>query len=904
MIRRHSLARHAAAALFAAALGLCVPGTAKAGGWSANQDDELLLELRSGQYRLGDTMRGYQTPGGVCVDMADLIRSLNLPIRLDKKSRRATGWIFAESETFLIDRDSSMVQTVNTGGPLADGDLHDTPEGWCADMGALSRWMGVSFKADLANLTIRLETKRKLPFLEAIERKSRAARLRTGFDSFNLAGLPEEELPYKAWRAPSVDVVANAGWRRAAGGRSVRSYQLEVYASGEVLGVSYASRFATDDRGMPETLRLKAYRIDPTGEMLGPLKATQVAGGDVETYAGALTGQSAVGRGLFVSNRPVTRSSRFSSTTLRGELPAGWDAELYRNGQLLAFQADRGTGRYEFDQVDLRFGDNSFEVVLYGPQGQIRRERTDFPVTAESVPAGQTWYWGGIVQQDRDLIDFSGLFADPLTGWRWGVGVERGIDKRTSLGVEMQSLVFGGKRRNYVEATLRRGLGPMLVELAGAQDLARGSARAVRGEALGRIGRLNLRADAFWAFGGYESEVISAEQAYEFGATADYELRVGRQGIPLQAGFRQFVSRDGTKVNEWLTRVSLAMKGVSLTAELSERRTLGPKAGEQDEGMRLRLLGNTRIGDVRLRGGARFRISGRDKGFELAQVTIDKPLGPRSDLSATVDYKAGSGKVDFGLGFIRQFKRFSLRADGKFSSRGDIGLGLSLAMSLGPDPVDGGWRLSSNKLAQYGSAAVTVFRDENGDGLRQPGEEPVKGIAIANLGALEQVRTNASGRVLVDGLRPFSQVLLSIDQSSIEDPMLLPKGKGVVIVPRPGVAAEVRLALAPGGEVEGTLLDSAGEPRDGVSLELADGTGQTVATTRSEYDGYFLFDAVPYGRYALRFSEASAKALGLSRDLGVPVIVNRQTPTARAGQIRLADAMRIAASFQAPVAEP
>lgn len=894
MNRRRSFTRHAAAALFAAALGLSAPGTVHAGGWSANQDDELLLELRSGQYRLGDTMRGYQTPGGVCVDMADLIQSLNLPIRLDKKSRRATGWIFAESETFLIDRDSNRVQTVNTDESLAAGDLYETPEGWCADTGALSRWLGVSFKPDLANLTITLESKRKLPFLEAIERRSRAARLRTGFDNFNLVGLPQAELPYQAWRAPSVDVMVNGGWRQAAGGRAIRSLQFEAYASGEALGVSYAARFATDDRGVPESLRFKAYRIDPAGEMLGPLKATQVAGGDIETFAGALTGQSAVGRGLFVSNRPVTRSSRFSSTTLRGELPAGWDAELYRNGQLLAFQADRGTGRYEFDQVDIRLGDNSFEVVLYGPQGQIRRERTDFPVTAESVPAGQTWYWAGIAQQDRDLIDFTGLFDDPLTGWRWGVGVERGLDKRTSLGIEMQSLMLGTRRKSYIETTLRRGLGPMLVELAGAQELGHGPARAVRGEALGKFGRLNLRADAFWAFGGYESEVISAEQAYEFGATADYELHMGRNRIPLQAGFRQSVNRDGTKVNEWLARVSLAMKGLSLTAELSDRRTRGPKAEQQEEGMRLRLLGNTRIGDVRLRGSTRFQISGRDKGFELAQMTIDKSVGPRANLSATADYEAGSGKVDFGLGFTRQFKQFSLRTDGKLSSRGDFGIGLSLAMSLGPDPVDGGWRISSNKLAQYGSAAVTVFRDENGDGLRQPGEEPVQGVEIANLGALEQVKTDASGRVLVDGLRPFSQVLLSIDRSSVEDPMLLPKGKGVVVVPRPGIAAEVQLALAPTGEVEGSLLDSAGEPREGVALELVDEAGLAQSTTRSEYDGYFLFDSVPYGHYDLRLTEASATALGVSRELGLSVRVNRESPTARAGTVRLTDGVRVA----------
>src|SRR3546814_18132484 len=60
----------------------------------------------------------------------------------------------------------------------------------------------------------------------------------------------------------------------------------------------------------------------------------------------------------------------FDKTTFRGDLPAGWDAELYRNGQLLAFTSPNGDGRYEFIAVPLQYGSNRFEIVLYGPQGQ------------------------------------------------------------------------------------------------------------------------------------------------------------------------------------------------------------------------------------------------------------------------------------------------------------------------------------------------------------------------------------------------------------------------------------------------------------------------------------------------------------------------------------------------------
>lgn len=409
------------AALFGAAFGVAaVAVPASAQSWSANEDDSLLLELRSGQYRLGEPLRGYQTPAGVCVDFADLIQALDLPVRLDKKSRRATGWLFAEDQRFVLDRDSNTVQNVNSSRVIAKDAIQDTPEGWCVNLKALSGWMGVQFRDDLSNLAVLLESDRKLPFLEAIERKSRAARLRTPkFAEFDLARLPQARTPYQGWRTPSVDVQVQGQWSHNTGSRM----QLEALASGEALGFSYSARLAGSTDNGADSLRLKLFRSDPAAELAGPLKATQVALGDVESLRGALTAQAGYGRGAFVSNRPLNRPGRFGVTTLSGSLPAGWDAELYRNGELRAYQADRGDGRYRFDDIELLWGENDFEVVLYGPQGQIKRERSSAPVGIESLPAGKTWYWAGVVDAGRDLIDLSALSAIPIPAgagaWAW-----------------------------------------------------------------------------------------------------------------------------------------------------------------------------------------------------------------------------------------------------------------------------------------------------------------------------------------------------------------------------------------------------------------------------------------------------------------------------------------------------
>src|SRR5690349_12228728 len=101
--------RATAAAMIAAATLACGLGAAHAqdrlpaGVQAPTQEDSIILQLQVKKYRLRNEVRGYQTgSGGACVDLGDVILALDLPIRLDRKSRRATGWIFREDQTFAL----------------------------------------------------------------------------------------------------------------------------------------------------------------------------------------------------------------------------------------------------------------------------------------------------------------------------------------------------------------------------------------------------------------------------------------------------------------------------------------------------------------------------------------------------------------------------------------------------------------------------------------------------------------------------------------------------------------------------------------------------------------------------------------------------------------------------------
>jgi hypothetical protein len=869
-----------AAALLASGVG-STSGAHAAGVKTPTEDDQVILQLQVKKYRMRNELRGYQTANGVCVDLGDVIIALDLPIRLDKKSRRATGWLFHEDQTFTLDRDKNTVQIVNNEQALRPGELFDTPEGWCIDTQSLAGWLGAKLTPNLREAVLLLDSDTPLPFIEAIERRSRAARLRDP-KAFDLANYPQAPLPYRAWRTPSVDVIADVNWLQTGNGSAQLRTRYQLYASGEVGGASVDARLASDSKGVPDTLRVRAYRYDPEGKMLGPLKPTQVAVGDVEVYSGNLAGASGVGRGAFVSNRPLERANSFGKTVLRGVLPLGWDAELYRNGQLLAFQSETADGRYEFP-VDLVYGANNLEVVLYGPQGQVRRESQSIPIGFAAVAPGKLEYWAGVIERNRDLINVHGPPEVADRGWQYGFGAQYGLDDRTVLGASGHSLFFDGKRRDYAEFTLDRAVGPVLFDLTAAQEA--GAGRAYRADALGRIGKVNVSAEAFFLDGDFTSGLVAEQERSHQNLLVETVLGSGKRIFPVGVGYTRSVLADGRKVNNWLARASLMLSRLSLTGVVNEQQVSG---GTSDtEGLSFNLLANTRVLGFLVRADALYRITGPRKGFDNAQLTIEKSIGDRSDLRFEIQRDRRERVTTFAAGYVHQFRPVALQVSATADTKGGIGANLGVSFSVGPDPFGGGVHVSNAKLAQRGEVAASVFLDENGDGVRSAGEEPLEGVGLTAGQFGSSAPTDKHGHAMIENLNPYQKVLIGIDESTLPDPFLVPVKKGIVVTPRAGVAAKLEIPVAPTGEVEGEIHGLEDTPSAGVEVELVDQAGKVVASALSEYDGYFLVERVPYGTYRLQVSAGAARALGAARDLGKSVSLTKDKSQVEIGVLRL-----------------
>lgn len=859
------------------------PLSNSADDWAPNADDSWLFDMRSGQYRLGDGVRGYQTPQGICVDLGDVVLALDLAVRVDRKLRRATGWVFDERRSLTIDRDAGAVRAGSETFALAATTIRDTAAGWCVDLKSLNQWLGVPIIADMSNAVLRVDTKAKLPFQLAAERRARAASIRPQA-AFDLASLPQAARPYRAWATPSVDVVASAGAVSDKRGGSHVQARYEIFAAGELAGQSFDARLSSDNDGVPDSLRMRLYRTDPTGQLLGRLKATHYGAGDVSLLSTGIVAASAAGRGAVVTNRPVERPDAFDRTSFRGDLPAGWDAELYRNGQLLAFTAPTSDGRYEFLDVPLQYGANRFEIVLYGPQGQIRREIRQLQVGIDSIPPQQTWYWAGFAQEDTDLFAFGGRQRGAFRrGWRGTLGIERGLDTRTSIAAHGHSLMIENVRRSYAEVALRRSIGPSLIEVGAAH--ADDGSTAARASWLAAFGETYIRADAMRGWGGFVSDRFLNNINAIASISIDQSVRLGRTMLPLHFDLRHVERRSGFDSLEASARASANFRAMSFTGQLDWSRTKAPVGPDPPDNLTASLLANARIGRVRVRGEARFALAGDGGDTRVALIGEWAGKGD-AEWRAELGYDRGLARARAGLGYTRRFDTLQLSGFGEIASDGSVAASLSLAFSFGPKS-GGGWRVSAEKLASRGQVIADVWMDENGDGVRQAGEAALPGVPLTAGNAHVEAATDAAGRAMIDGLEPFRPVLIGIDAGSLPDPYVQPALPGVVVTPRPGVATRVAMPMTAAGEIEGIVRRDGGNPVEGLALELVDAEGRVRAATLSEFDGYFLFEGVAYGRYTVRPGNASAAALRLDAAFAIPAVPGKATPRVRLGTLML-----------------
>ena len=188
-------------------------------------------------------------------------------------------------------------------------------------------------------------------------------------------------------------------------------------------------------------MRLTLSKESLNGDLLGPLNATQVQFGDITPVNVGIGNTASQSRGFSVTNRELAQINDNKTINLTGDIQLGWDIELYRNGILIDQQMSLQSGRYEFNDVDLLFGDNQFELIMYGPQGQIESKTEQYFITTNSVGQGEGQYRFSVADVGESLFGVSTISTAQDPGVLLSGVYNRGITDWFSLSAGVSSLL-------------------------------------------------------------------------------------------------------------------------------------------------------------------------------------------------------------------------------------------------------------------------------------------------------------------------------------------------------------------------------------------------------------------------------------------------------------------------------
>lgn len=822
----------------------------------------LVLQLRLDKVKLGSDFTAFKEGDRLLLPLGQLAQLLEVGIAADPGRGLAAGILPDGSRRFVLDAGSGRLTLGEEVQDLEPGSVRIEPDDLYVDGRLVAAWLPVEVELRFQDLVLDLRPRGELPIQARIAREKRQADLAARSRAMEGPVLPRHEEPYRLWSVPFVDVHAALGLDRPAEDGPTDHGDWSALVSNDLLGMS-SQLFLAGSRDEPlASARWRLGRRDPFGRLLGPLRATEVAFGDIVTAPLALVARGTAERGLAVSTFPLQQAAEFDRTTIAGELPLGWQVELYRDEALLDFRNGKPDGRFSFEGVPLLYGLNDFRLVFYGPQGQ-KREETRRVFTGPGLIGKGRHYWRASASQaDERLMTFEdddGSEDEARGRPRLTAEYATGLSETVALRAGVASLPLDeGGRHDYVTGSASAALGPVYATLGAAADRTGGT--ALQTAAQTRLLGTSLSAEhvRFLDFKSEQEDELDSRTRLRLDGSLPLLRRV-RLGYGLR--FEHERETDGGRNSDLGLRLSTRLGRISVSNTLDLSLDQAGSGDEREIDGSLLLSG--RAGRVYLRGGVDYGLT-PERAIDTTVLGLDWSLGETLSANADLshDWQGDDGST-LALGLSKRFEGFSLGLAAQAGTTGDAAVGLTLAFSLGREPRRGRWITSSAGLAGQAAASARVFLDQDGDGRFGGTDRPLAGVELQTEGSGQRAATDENGIAFLTGIPADMPARITLAAATLEDPYMLPLQEGVEAVLHPAGTGLIEFPVVMAGEVEGWVRLADETPARGREVQLRDEAGRVVARTRTDMEGYYYLDRVRPGRWQVAVADVPASARDL-----------------------------------------
>lgn len=829
-------------------------------GLSLVPDGELLLlRPRTDKFVMDSEIGAIKQGPIMYFSLRDIIGQLELPVEYNAEKGTGSGWFLREDWLIRFDLRKNEVVSRGQTYTITPTDIYMDGDDVFISQTALKTWLEIEAEPDIAQQYLGIRTPYPYPaFARNYRQREVDGRRQTSTPT--LPRLKQEE---EMFDINVLETQQTVRVRRSPDRPTTTTTQNVTAVSGEALKHNAYAVTSWDNENQLNSVRARLSKESEDPELLGPLKARSYTLGDTDLPSLPLTGNASQELGFRINNNPL-RNADFQRTSISGDSLPGWDVELYRDGFIIARTRVEDSARYEFPEVELYAGDNLFEVMFFGPQGEIRREQFNIPVTEAFLATQDNTYDVSLSMNnaqtylketgdDEDdntphlIARYNKMLGNTLT--------YAGVRARQEDGE--QKVYFGTGFTDVWNGFVFDGNVALDEQANTGAEL--GARKTIDNWRLSLLGRT------------FSEDFASEGQSsgkYDVLATANKNfLTPFNTNLSFSSSAQYQTRYDDSATTTLRSGLSHQMGRFNVSNTTSYLKTeLGGAQQNPDDRVDNTLAARMNFGKFYTSAGVNYNIT-PDAQVEdyFGQLSYRPTNRLSSDLY--LEHEPNTKKSEARLNVNYSGNKFRVTPFLNVNSDHDVQTGVRLSTALIDQPGSNLPVMTGRKVMGRGLVSSFVFHDKNGNGIYDGDDEPLQDVVIEASNVSRREATNDKGYSLIKDLPESYVTDIRVQQASLPDPFMISGFAGVSVFPKAGQMINLSFPIHIAGEIDGfvyLMKDKSKTEANSIPLRLypIDGKSTEILSSNTAADGYYVFSSIPPGEYLLAPDADQARRVG------------------------------------------